>query len=44
MDGNSSFENNLDLKSPEMLFILDESVTNSLDNNLPFLLNQEHYY
>ena len=37
MDGNSSFESNLDLKSPEMLYLfLDRGVTNSLDNNLPF--------
>ena len=37
MDGSSSFESHLDLKSPEMLYLfLDRGVTNSLDNNLPF--------
>ena len=37
IDGNSSFISNLDLKSPEMLYLfLDRGVTNSLDNNLPF--------
>ena len=37
IDGSSSFESNLDLKSPEMLYLfLDRGVSNSLDNNLPF--------
>ncbi|WP_035670350.1 DUF4369 domain-containing protein [Flavobacterium sp. 83] len=37
IDGNSTFESNLDLKSPEMLYLfLDRGVTNSRDNNLTF--------
>ncbi|MWB94554.1 DUF4369 domain-containing protein [Flavobacterium sp. GA093] len=37
IDGNSSFESNIDLKSPEMLYLfLDRGVTNSLDNNILF--------
>ncbi|MFE3846738.1 DUF4369 domain-containing protein [Flavobacterium sp. LB3P45] len=37
IDGSSSFKSDLDLKSPEMLYLfLDRGVTNSLDNNLPF--------
>jgi Domain of unknown function (DUF4369)/Prokaryotic membrane lipoprotein lipid attachment site len=37
IDGNSTFESNLDLKSPEMLYLfLDRGVTNSLDNNIMF--------
>lgn len=37
IDGSSTFESNLDLKSPEMLYLfLDRGVSNSLDNNLPF--------
>ena len=37
IDGSSTFESNLDLKSPEMLYLfLDRGVTNSLDNNLSF--------
>jgi hypothetical protein len=37
IDGNSTFESNLDLKSPEMLYLfLDRGVSNSLDNNLLF--------
>lgn len=37
IDGSSSFESNLDLKSPEMLYLfLDRGVSNSLDNNLSF--------
>lgn len=37
IDGSSTFESNLDLTSPEMLYLfLDRGVTNSLDNNLPF--------
>ena len=37
IDGSSAFESNLDLKSPEMLYLfLDRGVTNSLDNNLAF--------
>lgn len=37
IDGNSHFESNLDLKSPEMLYLfLDRGVSNSLDNNLMF--------
>lgn len=37
IDGNSSFESNINLKSPEMLYLfLDRGVTNSLDNNLLF--------
>ena len=37
IDGSSTFESNLDLKSPEMLYLfLDRGVSNSLDNNLSF--------
>ncbi len=37
IDGISTFESNLDLKSPEMLYLfLDRGVSNSLDNNLSF--------
>ena len=37
IDGSSAFESNLDLKSPEMLYLfLDRGVSNSLDNNLSF--------
>ncbi len=37
IDGSSAFQSDLDLKSPEMLYLfLDRGVTNSLDNNLPF--------
>jgi hypothetical protein len=37
IDGNSSFETDIQLKSPEMLYlILDRGVTNSMDNNLYF--------
>lgn len=37
IDGQSTFESNLDLKSPEMLYLyLDRGVTNSLDNNISF--------
>lgn len=37
IDGNSHFESDIDLKSPEMLYLfLDRGVTNSLDNNLMF--------
>ncbi|TDD76013.1 DUF4369 domain-containing protein [Flavobacterium caseinilyticum] len=37
IDGSSSFESNLDLESPEMLYLfLDRGVSNSLDNNLSF--------
>jgi hypothetical protein len=37
IDGKSTFESNLDLKSPEMLYLyLDRGVTNSLDNNIMF--------
>ncbi|GEC71664.1 protein of unknown function [Flavobacterium flevense] len=37
IDGNSHFESDLDLKSPEMLYLfLDRGVSNSLDNNLMF--------
>jgi hypothetical protein len=37
IDGNSSFETNIELKSPEMLYLfLDRGVSNSLDNNLLF--------
>lgn len=37
IDGNSNFETNIDLKSPEMLYLfLDRGVSNSLDNNLLF--------
>ena len=37
IDGNSNFETNIELKSPEMLYLfLDRGVSNSLDNNLLF--------
>jgi hypothetical protein len=37
IDGNSSFETDISLKSPEMLYLfLDRGVSNSLDNNLSF--------
>ena len=37
IDGSAAFESNLDLQSPEMLYLfLDRGVSNSLDNNLPF--------
>ena len=37
IDGNSTFETDIDLKSPEMLYLfLDRGVTNSKDNNLLF--------
>lgn len=37
IDGNSSFESNLQLESPEMLYLfMDRGVTNSLDNNILF--------
>lgn len=37
IDGNSSFETDIELKSPEMLYLfLDRGVTNSMDNNLYF--------
>lgn len=37
IDGQSTFESNIDLKSPEMLYLyLDRGVTNSLDNNIMF--------
>jgi hypothetical protein len=37
IDGNSNFISDLDLKSPEMLYLfLDRGVSNSLDNNLMF--------
>lgn len=37
IDGNSTFETNIELKSPEMLYLfLDRGVSNSLDNNLLF--------
>lgn len=37
IDGNSAFERNIALESPEMLYLfLDRGVTNSLDNNLSF--------
>ena len=37
IDGNSSFERDIKLESPEMLYLfLDRGVTNSLDNNLLF--------
>ena len=36
-DGSSTFETNLNLESPEMLYLfLDRGVTNSMDNNLLF--------
>jgi hypothetical protein len=37
IDGNSAFEANIELKSPEMLYLsVDRGVTNSLDNNILF--------
>jgi Domain of unknown function (DUF4369)/Prokaryotic membrane lipoprotein lipid attachment site len=37
IDGDSKFETNIDIKSPEMLYLfLDRGVTNSLDNNILF--------
>lgn len=37
IDGSSEFESNMDLKSPEMLYLfLDRGTSNSLDNNLSF--------
>lgn len=37
IDGRSAFESDIDLKSPEMLYLsLDRGVSNSLDNNLLF--------
>ena len=37
IDGNSHFESDIDLKSPEMLYLfLDRGVSNSLDNNIMF--------
>lgn len=37
IDGNSTFETNIELKSPEMLYLfLDRGVSNSLDNNILF--------
>ncbi|MFV5698455.1 DUF4369 domain-containing protein [Flavobacterium sp. ZT3R17] len=37
IDGSSAFESDLDLKSPEMLYLfLDRGVSNSLDNNITF--------
>ncbi|TDW47193.1 uncharacterized protein DUF4369 [Flavobacterium sp. 270] len=37
IDGNSAFETNVKLDSPEMLYLfLDRGVTNSLDNNIMF--------
>ncbi len=37
IDGNSSFASDIELKSPEMLYLyLDRGVTNSLDNNIMF--------
>lgn len=37
IDGNSHFETNIELKSPEMLYLfLDRGISNSLDNNLSF--------
>ncbi|HWS59730.1 MAG TPA: DUF4369 domain-containing protein [Flavobacterium sp.] len=37
IDGDSKFETDIDLKSPEMLYMfLDRGATNSLDNNLLF--------
>ncbi|MBE8727827.1 DUF4369 domain-containing protein [Flavobacterium hungaricum] len=37
IDGNSTFETNIKLDSPEMLYLfLDRGVTNSLDNNILF--------
>jgi hypothetical protein len=37
IDGNSKFETDIDIKSPEMLYLfLDRGVTNSKDNNISF--------
>ena len=37
IDGSATFESNLDLQSPEMLYLfLDRGVSNSLDTNIPF--------
>lgn len=37
INGNSAFESNIKLESPEMLYLfLDRGVTNSLDNNITF--------
>ncbi|MEN2400393.1 DUF4369 domain-containing protein [Flavobacterium sp. MC2016-06] len=37
IDGNSAFDTNVKLESPEMLYLyLDRGVTNSLDNNIMF--------
>src|SRR6478609_10123462 len=37
IDGDSHFETDIDLKSPEMLYVfLDRGATNSIDNNLSF--------
>ncbi len=37
IEGNSSFETDIELKSPEMLYLfLDRGVSNSMDNNLYF--------
>jgi hypothetical protein len=37
IDGNSAFESDIELKSPEMLYLLlDRGTSNSLDNNLLF--------
>lgn len=37
IDGDSNFDTNIELKSPEMLYLfLDRGVTNSLDNNITF--------
>ena len=37
LDGTSTFKSDLDLKSPEMLYLsLDRGTTNSLDNNISF--------
>ncbi|PWA03878.1 DUF4369 domain-containing protein [Flavobacterium psychrotolerans] len=41
IDGNSNFESDLDIKSPEMYYLfLDRGVTNSLDNNLRFFAEE----
>lgn len=37
IDGDANFETNIELKSPEMLYLfLDRGVTNSMDNNILF--------
>ena len=37
IEGSSNFTSNIDLKSPEMLYLfLDRGTSNSLDNNIPF--------